>query len=674
MEGARTRQPGESTASTENAGLDAILRSVARAPPRPPPPDPANGTRWGADGRYIVERCLGRGGMGTVYVASDTLLGRRVALKVLYARGANEDGEHRARLLREARLAARLEHDRVARVYDVGEHEGSAFVAMEYVRGVTLREWMSERVRVPSEVIRVVIQIAEGLQVLHANGVIHRDLKPENVMLPEQGGVKLLDFGLARNIVVGDSGVQSASLGAHSTAGASVGLFAGTPGYMAPEQCLAEPIDPAADVFALGVVLYELVTGERPFKGLTVSATLLATVHDAPVLTAPEWDLFPAGMRDLTNRMLARKAADRPANGAAALEALLAIESPGLEPRTARARPVRASRVRSVALLISGVSIVGLSLWLVVPRIVRQRAEKRAVAAAPPPGMVFIPAGEITLGRTKQEIDKQCDDMGTKCDRERLSRQLPSRQVTVRPFFLDAHEVTNAQLVAILNELRGSLYVVEDEDDHTRRYVRFNKGLGHDGELLLDLNPVASGIEYKGPSVENSYRFRAGREDWPATQVSWFGARVFCGARGKRLPTEDEWETAARGASNRAFPWGDAKVRCGGVVVPADGLVPMEDGCEVTSGPRAVAEAQQDVTPEGVRDLGGNVTEWVDAAYDEVGSDPSASLEALRVVRGGSYFKSLMARTSVRLAQPPNNVAPNGGFRCARSLLSDSTK
>src|SRR6185437_1883697 len=138
----------------------------------------------------VIDRLLGRGGMGTVYAATDTVLGRAVALKVLDAADVDEDAAHYARLLREAQLAARVEHERVARVYDVGRHEGFAFVAMEYVHGGTLRQWMHGRAVSLAELVDVVTQIAEGLAELHAKRVVHRDLKPENVMLTAQGSVK----------------------------------------------------------------------------------------------------------------------------------------------------------------------------------------------------------------------------------------------------------------------------------------------------------------------------------------------------------------------------------------------------------------------------------------------------------------------------------------------------
>jgi formylglycine-generating enzyme required for sulfatase activity len=305
------------------------------------------------------------------------------------------------------------------------------------------------------------------------------------------------------------------------------------------------------------------------------------------------------------------------------------------------------------------------------PRLARRAAHQRALATPPPVGMALVDVGTITVGRSPQEVERQCAELGPNCDRERLDSQLPARAATVAPFYMDVHEVTNAEMAEELNTLRGSLHVVDDEDRHFPRFVRFNNGLGHDGELMVDLDPLLGGIQFKQENAypRDRYTARPGRESWPVTQVSWFGARLFCVTRGKRLPTDIEWEAAARGVTNRSYPWGEAPVQCGGVVVPPDGLLPTAPGCPAIDAPRAVGEAPQDATTEGIRDLGGNVAEWTDAAYDDEGATASGtSLETPRALRGGSYHRSLMARTSARQRVLPNSVAPNVGFRCAASI------
>jgi formylglycine-generating enzyme required for sulfatase activity/predicted Ser/Thr protein kinase len=648
--------------SSLDAALERVVRAVAHAPPRAPPPDAESGSLWGERGRYVIERRLGRGGMGTVYLATDTVLGRQVALKVLDCGDNAEDDAQRVRMLREARLAAGLEHERVARVYDVGEHDGSTFVSMEYVRGVTLRAWMGET-HAPSEAVAIVTQIAEGLSVLHASGVVHRDLKPENVMLQAQGGVKLLDFGLAGHVPHPPDATMAVGDGTLSTEHRASAFF-GTPGYMAPEQYEGQRADTHADVFALGVMIAELVTGERPFKGTTMAALLRATEGPLVVLELPVWQRYPARLREIVARMLAREPAARFSNGSATLRALQSLE----EHRSS-------TDLRRRWFSVAGIALAGVAAWLVGPRIAKELAQRRALVTPPPAGMVLIRGGTMSMGMTEGEVDAQCARIGPACDRERLGWSVPPRRVTVAPYHLDALETSNAEMVDMLNGIRASLVVAPDEDTHAPRYVRFNEGVGHDGEVLLDLYDSTTGIEYVTSADPRAltYHARAGRERWPVTQVTLFGARRFCAFRGKRLPTEDEWEAAARGTADRRYPWGNEPIRCGEVHVPPDGNAESEPGCAPTPMPGDVGASPQDVTPEGVHDLGGNVGEWVDTVFTVGSVPPPADVpdsQLPHVTRGGSFAISLAARTSVRSRQVPIGAGINGGFRCARSISS----
>jgi serine/threonine protein kinase len=315
----------DTLSDTSTDDLDDVVRAVARAPSAVPPREPFPGTRWGPAGRYLIGRRLGAGGTGTVYEATDTLLGRPIALKLLN-RGANVDEDaNRVRVLREARFAAQVEHQRIARVYDVGQDKGSLFVAMEFVRGTTLRSWMSGRADAVDNALTIGIQIAEGLAELHIRGVIHRDLKPENVMLSEQGDVKLLDFGLARNQSHRSEADAWPAAIEPTRNGESVVGFSGTPGYVAPERFDGRPLDPRVDVFALGVIVYELVTGTRPFEESERSADLRNGARVAPHFSQEAWRLVPSDLRDITARMLAPDPDVRFADGADVLRALRAL-------------------------------------------------------------------------------------------------------------------------------------------------------------------------------------------------------------------------------------------------------------------------------------------------------------------------------------------------------------
>jgi formylglycine-generating enzyme required for sulfatase activity/predicted Ser/Thr protein kinase len=670
--------------SVIDSEADAVLRGIAHAPPRRPQSTVVPGTRWSESGRYIIDRRLGRGGMGTVYAATDTVLNRVVALKVLDAADTDHDAAHHARLLREAQLAARVEHERIARVYDVGKHDGFAFVAMEYVQGGTLRRWMTGREVPLAQVVDIATQIAEGLAELHAKRVVHRDLKPENVMLTAQGGVKLLDFGLARHALA-SSGEPGIIAGTAGTEGASLAAASGTPGYMAPEQCNGQPIDARVDIFALGVITYELVTGERLFRGPTVGAVLKATLEQSPTLRDGVWRSVPERLRDHTARMLARDPAARFPDGASVLAALreLALAPPpdrALLPAataqelgkaaTQESVPRGTARRRRLGRTVGGLellSAVMATALLATPRISHRPPRP------PPPGMVRIDVGTIDVGRDLAEIDRECLEIGSGCDRKQMLREVPRGNVTVAPFFLDRDEVTNDEFVELLNNFASNLLVLDDEDHHYPRFVRRNAGTGSE-EVLFDLNAKHGGIE---TTDRHEYHSRASREKLPAAQVSWYGAKLFCETHGKRLPTDDEWEAAARGREDRRFPWGNELPRCGDVVIPNDHEVPLPTSCPDAIAERAVGTAPQDVTPDGVRDLGGNVAEWTSSIFvegDRTAHPTSGPTEAPRVIRGGSWGESVMARSSGRNRRPPSIMGANLGFRCAASAADDESQ
>jgi formylglycine-generating enzyme required for sulfatase activity/predicted Ser/Thr protein kinase len=656
--------------STRDDSVDDVMRAIARAPSRMPPPDPEHGTRWGERGRYTIERRLGRGGMGTVYLAFDTLLARQVALKVLDTGDDPESEAHRARLIREARLAARLEHERVARVYDVGEHDGSAFVAMEYVRGVTLRAWMAEP-HAPADVATVLVHITEGLAVLHANGIVHRDLKPENVMLPTAGGAKLLDFGLAGHLTPPLEGELAKAQGdGILVEGRSASALYGTPGYMAPEQYAGERADARADVFALGVIVHEMVTGERPFKGGTMMALREAILQAPRSVGGPAWEKFPPALLAMTARMLDRDRAARLSDGTQVRESLRAVEAelagPVLQVAPARGRVTRWLLAGGGAIVLCAGAIVA------GPRLVREVALRRALAAPPPRAMALVNEGTVPIGQSAETVARQCAEAGAKCPSKVLGYQVPANRAAVAAFYLDTREVTNREMVSLLNQLKSSLHVEPDEDDKTLRYVRFGASVGKSEGYLLDLHPALGGIEYaRHDDSREDFRLRPGREDWPVNQVTWYGARLYCSTQGKRLPTENEWEAAARGSADRPFPWGSDAPRCGAAAVPSDGLLPMAATCPKLPSPVDVATAPQDVTPQGIHDLGGNVTEWVDSAFvdgDRAGVAAANAADLPRVLRGGSFFYSLLARTSARNKRPPIYLAVDVGFRCAADI------
>jgi serine/threonine protein kinase len=227
-------------------------------------------------GAYRVEGLLAIGGMGEVYRGRDERLGRDVAIKIVAEGLASEDKEL-ARFQREARTLASLSHPNILSIFDFGEHDGVCYAVTELLRGENLRERMAKRALPWRTATAVAVAVARGLAAAHAAGIVHRDLKPENVFLLADGGVKVLDFGLAHRDPPPGEGKPPAP----------EETLVGTALYMSPEQICGEPTDPRTDIFGLGVLLYEMLTGTRPFGRLTVGETMSATLYaDAPPMKA----------------------------------------------------------------------------------------------------------------------------------------------------------------------------------------------------------------------------------------------------------------------------------------------------------------------------------------------------------------------------------------------------
>ena len=247
-------------------------------------------------GRYRLERKLGSGGMADVWLAEDQELGRKVAIKMLHERYAN-DVQFVERFRREATHAAGLSHPNVVSIHDRGEAEGSYFIVMEYVEGRTLKELIVTRGPCPVPVaVSYVRQVLAALRYAHRNGIVHRDIKPHNVLVDHEGRVKVADFGIAR---AGSSQMTEA------------GSIIGTAQYLSPEQARGAPVDESSDLYSTGIVLYELLTGEVPFTGETpveIAMKHLSQIPEAPSTIRPE---IPRDLDLVVLRALAKEPADR---------------------------------------------------------------------------------------------------------------------------------------------------------------------------------------------------------------------------------------------------------------------------------------------------------------------------------------------------------------------------
>jgi serine/threonine-protein kinase len=431
-------------------------------------------------GKYELQEFLG-GGMSHVYRAVDTVIGRPVAVKIL-TNTASQDEEAKARFLTEARTAGNLTHENVIGIYDFGwDEQYGSYMVMEFLQGEDLRGAIRNgHTGDLRKKLKIALQIARALEFVHKARIIHRDIKPENVHINAAGVVKLMDFGIAKT--------QDLSM-------TRAGFVLGTPYYMAPEQVKGEKITDLVDVYAFGILLFELLVGQKPIAGDTVERIFYSILNEpldlSPLLAAG----LPQPVIDLVAACTAKLPAGRPQNFGAIVETLERLRedfdaatrvlSP-TGPAAASSPPARP------AWLIPGITLLGVLLAAGLFFAIRPKPGAVPPSALPnvistsTGAMVLVPAGEFAFGG----------------DKRRLS--LPA-------FYIDRTEVPNAE------------------------YARFCQATSR---------PLPD-------------RFPADQVGLPVVNVTIDEARAFAAWAGKRLPNSQEWEKAARGADGRAFPWGN---------------------------------------------------------------------------------------------------------------------
>jgi len=320
---------------------------------------------------YSVESCLGQGGMGTVYRARDTRLNRTVAIKVLEI----VDREATQHLLHEARAASAFNHPNSVTIHSVEQQGDTAFIVMEHVDGRRLDTVIPATGLAVDEAVGVAIEIADAIAAAHEQGIVHRDLKPANVMITTGGRVKVLDFGIARRTPRPDEATRASTLGGTIS---GPGVMVGTAGYMAPEQIEGAPAGPASDVFALGALLYHMLTGTPPFTGESIWALMNATMrHDPPAASSLKPEI-PKQLAAIASRALAKDPAARFSSAREMRDALAALRAEQ-RPASSSASP-RYSRVAIVAGLAIALAVAATIGWF---RVRDSRLQWARVVAVP---------------------------------------------------------------------------------------------------------------------------------------------------------------------------------------------------------------------------------------------------------------------------------------------------
>lgn len=553
-------------------------------------------------GKYELEEFLG-GGMSHVFRARDTVIGRTVAVKVLTSASC-QDADAKERFLAEARMAGNLQHENVLSIHDFGEDaQGHPFMVMEFLRGQTLGGALkSGKAGGIKDKLRIALQLARALGYIHTQNIIHRDIKPENIHISAAGVVKLMDFGIAK---------------AKGLALTHAGYVLGTPYYMAPEQVSGNNITAQVDVYAFGILLFELLTGSKPIQAEAVERIFYRILHERLSLELLHKTGVPEPLCNLIDRCTAKDPAARPQGFGPVcdeLERLLAAmdakanSAQPLPPPVAK--PVgRSQWLLPVLMLVAGTLAAGLFFST---GSMREVPDTRA-----PSGPVSAPVAPPARRVLEQVIETPAGQMLLVAEGPFLFGE-KKVSVTLPAYYVDKTAVTNAA------------------------YKRFCEETGH---------PLPR-------------EFPRNRQDHPVVWVSIADARDFAKWARKRLPTGQEWEKAARGTDGRTFPWGEEGA-AGRTNVGSNGTRPVTDFLNGAS-------------PYGVLQIAGNVREWVDevttptaAVLKELASanPPPRADEPWYLVRGLSWRDktSRLKDVAWESSRVPARWARDYiGFRCVK--------
>jgi len=684
-------------------------------------------------GEYFVFEQIGLGSMAQVYKALQPSMDRLVAIKIIGS-SFSDDPHFVARFRREAQIVAALEHPHILPVIDFGEQEDTLYLVMRYVNGGTLHDLIQKGPVPPQMALRYLTEIGEALDYAHGTGIVHRDIKPKNVLLDTQGNPFIADFGLAKLIA-----------GGGLTGSGGHGMI-GTPHYMSPEQARGQPVDGRSDLYSLGIVLYEMLTGHVPYDAdSTVGIIMKQIGEEIPRVSHTNPDL-PAALDIVLARALAKAPADRfpkardlaegvaQALGASVLTVpALQLSPPKLKgtagisgifrdlrqalsnkgwltsgvsrtltwskPILNRVRTLPPERQQSLMILAS-VAAVAMIAFSFFSRAVQNplplltlTSTAPTTAASPQPTpvagtarpttnpslatatqalptpdkpgativwekdlmpMVYVPAGNFLLGAAESDMMAREDEK-------------PQLVVYLDAFWIDQTEVTVAQFQDFVNDTE---YQTDAERACCKELYAQTGGM-----VLVPSVVFGRKANWKLPEGTGAPSALPRR---PVVQVSWNDAEAYCRWAGRRLPTEAEWDKAARGTQGLIYPWGNVfnedrtnfcDKNCGGNWRN----VGYDDTAARTSN---VGLFSKGVSPYGAFDMSGNVWEWVNDFYDFRGyyrfptANPPGLAGTDHVTRGGSWADSIdRVRATARDSDPPDGRNNVTGFRCATSAF-----
>lgn len=527
-------------------------------------------------GRYEIIRELGRGGMGKVYLARDPNMEREVAVKVL-AHQLTNDPQFHARFVQEAKTLATLDHQCIVPIHDYGEQDRQPYIIMRHMSGGTLTERLARGPLSLPDIIPILQRVAEALEAAHQKNIIHRDVKPGNILFGSHGNAALADFGLAKLVnlsaTISDSGITT-----------------GTPAYMSPEQVKGErALDGRSDIYSLGAVLYEMLTGQPPYKAESSMGVMLKHLNDpVPQIANPAELALPPECNAILARAMAKDPKARYASAGALARAVHALVHEPAPP---------------------------LVIPLPAPELLTQVEGSIGFLHA-------VPAGEFLMG-----------------SRHHL-REAPPHTTFVHDFEIAHIPVTVNQFAAFV-----------DSGGYQQRQWWSEAGRAwREGR--------SNGWGRVTRSQPDDWMNQKSQSNAPVTGLTCYEAEAYCQWLGEqkhkaiRLPTEEEWEKAARGVDGRVWPWGNAfdTQLANTYEMKSNGVLPVE-------------KIPGDLSPYGLRDMAGNVQEWTASKYrpapDEEFPDPD-----LRVARGGSWNDTAHgARCAFRHVYPPGYYFPFVGFR-----------